>query len=130
MRNALILLVLVSIGLTTPALAGDRHGEQRQRSDQIRVERVEQDQRNYARHDRRDERYGHFQKRMKKLRRELRHERRENRRLERRDAHRTRQAARYYGQRRHHHAPVVVAPRRPLFPLFFPGITVRIPLNW
>ena len=138
MRNTLILLVLVSIGLTTPALAKSHDGERYSKSNHRQVERVPRDQRNYAKHDRQGKRYGHFQKRMKNLRKELRHDRRDNRRVERRldrrhdrrDARHSRRVVRNYGHRRQYSAPVVVAPRRSLFSLFGPSVVVRIPLNW
>ena len=130
MRNTLILLILVSIGLTSPALAKNHNGERSGKSDQRRIERVEQDHRHYAKHDRRDGKYGHFQKRMKKLRKELRHQRRDNRRIERRDERRYKRIRKYYGHRQQHRTPVVVAPRRSVSQLFFPNIVVRIPLNW
>ncbi len=131
MRSTLILLILVSIGLTTPALAKGRDGDRHNRSDHRQIERVQKDQRHYARHDRQDGRYGKFQKRMKHLRKELRHERRDNRRMERRldrrDRRHSRKIAKNYGHRRHYPAPVVVAPRRSLFA---PSLVLRIPLNW
>ena len=137
MRNILILLVLVSIGLTTPALAKARDGERYSKSDHRKVERVQRkqrDHRDYAKHDRQGKRYGHFQKRMKNLRKELRHERRDirrmERRLDRRDARHSRRVAKDYGHRRHYSAPVVVAPRHSLLSLFGPSVVVRIPLNW
>ncbi len=138
MRNTLILLILVSIGLTSPALAKGRDGERHNKSDHRQVERVQKDQRHYARHDRQDGRYGKFQKKMKHLRKELRHERRDNRsmerRLDRRDTRYSRRhyrkVARNYGYRRHYPAPVVVAPRRSFLSVLAPSLFVRIPLNW
>jgi len=134
MRNTLILLALVSIGLTTPVLARDFDGGRHGKSDQRRVELGQWGQRNYARHDRQDGRYGHFQKRMKNLRKELRHERRTNRRMERRmerrDIRQFKQVARYYDYHPQHYAPVAVAPRRSLLPLLIPGIDLIIPLRW
>jgi hypothetical protein len=134
MRNTLILLVLVSIGLTAPALAKDHNGGWSNKSDHNRVERGEQNHKQYAKHDRNDQKYGHFQKRMKNLRKELRHERRDNRRLERhldrRDNRYYRQVARNYDHRHQYRAPLVVAPRHTRLPYLLPGITVRIPLIW
>lgn len=126
MRNTLILMVLISIGLATPVLADGRHGDQRYSSDHRQDKR---DHRAYANHDR-NQKYDHFQKRMKTLRKELRQERRENRRLERRDIRRSQRVARYYDYRRPYRAPIVVAPRRDFRPLLSPSIVVRIPLNW
>lgn len=131
MRNTLILMVLISMALATPALADGRHGERYERSDHRRVER---EYRNYARHDR-GENYGHFQKRMKHLRKDLKHEQRENRRLERKNTRQRQRIAdhRYARHDRHNGwrpAPVVVVPRRAYRPLFFPQIVVRIPINW
>lgn len=131
MKNLMILLVLISIGLTTPVLADGRHGEERYNSNH---RRVEQSSHNYARHDR-SEKYDRFQKRMKHLRKDLRHE---NRRLERRDVRRSQRIAdRRHAGRVHRSyrpwyrsAPVVVAPRHRAHAVFFPSITVRIPLNW
>ncbi len=123
MRKTLILLILISFGLVTSALADGRHNERHDRRDQWRVER------NYSsnvRHDR-GERYGHFQQKMKRLRMELRHERRENRRLERRVQ---RIADRRHSRRWSRPAPVVIASPRPFRPLFFPRIVVHIPLIW
>jgi hypothetical protein len=134
MRNTLILLILVSIGLTTPGLAKSHDGDRHNKSNHRQVERVQKDQRHYAKHDRQDNRYGKFQKRMKHLRKELRHERRDNRkmerRLDRRDRRHSRKVVRNYGHRRHYPAPVVVAHRRSFLSMVSPSLVVRIPLNW
>lgn len=146
MRKSLILLILVSIGLTAPALAKSHSGERSDRNEYKRSENVEKGYRNdqshrkyakhdrqdrkYAKHDRRDGKYGHFQKRMKKLRKELRHERRDNRRHVNRDIRRTRKMAGYYDNHQYRRAPVVVAPRRYANSIFSPSLVLRIPLNW
>ena len=44
MRNTLLLLILVSIGLTTPALAKGSDGGWNRKSDQRHVEQVQRDQ--------------------------------------------------------------------------------------
>ena len=136
MRNTLILLILVSIGLTAPALAKNHNGERSDRNDYRKFGKIEKNYRNtqghrkYAKHDRHDGKYGHFQKRMKKLRKELRHERRDNRRHVRRDIRRTRKMAGHYDNHQYRRAPVVVAPRRYARSIFSPSLVLRIPLNW
>ena len=140
MRNTLILLILISIGLTSPALAknhdqersynsGKNRVEKHDKSDHRRFDKGNQNHRNYAKHDRGDK-YGHFQKKMKKLRKELRHERRYNRRHLRKDVRHSRKIARYYDNHQHRSAPVVVAPRRHLGSILSPSLVLRIPLNW
>ncbi len=127
MRNTLILVVLISLGLAVPAFADSRRAEHHDHSD---YRRIEWNESGYARHDR-GKKYGHFQKRMKKLRKELRHERRENRRLERRVQRiADRRADRRAYRHRDRHAPVVIAARRPYRPVYFPSIVVRFPLYW
>ena len=133
MRNTMILLVLISLGLVAPALADGRKGGWDQGWEQTRAPRVEREHRARAHHDRGDN-YGHFRQRMRDLRKELRHERRENRRLERRIdrreiRHHRRDHRRDY--RRHYRpTPVVVVPRPAHRAVIFPQLVVRIPLNW
>lgn len=133
MKNTMILLILISIGLTTPALAMEHDGAQHHRTDHRRVEQAERNQHIYARHDRRDEKYGNFQKRMKDLRKQLHHERRDNRRLER---HGTRQIKRiaydsdHRQFRQQYRVPVVLIPRPAVPRPFFPSVVLRIPLIW
>ena len=130
MKNTLILLILVSIGLTTPALGKEHDGEQRHRKDYRRVEQVDRNQGNYARHDRRDERYGNFQKRMKDLRKKLHRGRHDNRRLERPGSRRIRRMGHDSDRRYQYRAPVVLIPRRAVSPPFSPSLVLRIPLIW
>ena len=130
MRNILILLILVSIGLTTPALAKKSEGERQNKSSvHQRGVNTYQGHREYAKHDR-GQKYDHFQKKMKKLRKNLRHERRDDRRQVRHDVRRARKIARYYDNHRPYRAPVVVAPRRSIGSLISPSLVLRIPLNW
>lgn len=130
MRNSWILLMLISIGLTTPVLAKGSDGGWQSKPDQRHPAQVQQDQRTYARHHRQDGSYGHFQRRMKNLRQELRHERRDNRRLQRRAERHFRQSARRNGYRQQYYVPVAVSPRRSQLSLLIPGIEVIIPLRW
>ncbi|WP_020674497.1 hypothetical protein [Geopsychrobacter electrodiphilus] len=139
MRNLLFLLILVSIGLTTPALADGRRGD-RQHNEQ----RVEHNAREYARHDR-GTRHGQFQQRMNHLRRDLRQERRVNRRLVRRVVRRDLRQERRVNRRlerrvvrrelRHERhdwrRPLpVVTYHQAYRPRIFSNLVVRIPLFW
>lgn len=115
MRN-ILLLTLISIALTTPALAAGRHDTLRYAHDRGRVERGWHEGHHQRRRD-----YARLHRRVNHLRRDLRHERRENRHLRKRMR---------YGHRRHYRSAPVVVARRDLRPLWLPRIVVRIPLNW
>lgn len=136
MRNTLILLVLVSIGLATPALAKGHEEDRSNHSEHRSGKMIKKTSSGFAHHDR-GPKYDHFRNKMNNLRKELRHERRvdrreirHDRREDRREIRHDRRVARYYGPRRGYSAPVVVASRRATLPLFGPQITLRIPLNW